>query len=96
MFLHVGNKKNIRLREIIGIFDMDTATVSPHTRDFLRSCDRAGFTENAVDELPKSFILTETDEVIFSQISTSSLLGRTEPDNRNQAKGTIDHDEKLR
>ena len=27
MFLHVGNSKNIREKDIIGIFDADTATV---------------------------------------------------------------------
>ena len=44
MFLHAGNNKNILLKEIIGIFDMDTATVSPDTREFLKSSDKAGFT----------------------------------------------------
>lgn len=65
MFLHAGNNKNILLKEIIGIFDMDTATVSPDTREFLKSSDKAGFTETIVNELPKSFILTESDEVVF-------------------------------
>ncbi|MBQ7124875.1 MAG: DUF370 domain-containing protein [Clostridia bacterium] len=76
MFLHAGNSKNIPLKNIIGIFDMDTATVSEDTKNFLKSLDKAGFTETLVTELPKSFILTDTDEVVFSQISTSSLIGR--------------------
>lgn len=46
MFLHAGNNKNILLKEIIGIFDMDTATVSPDTREFLKSSDKARFYRN--------------------------------------------------
>ena len=35
IYLHVGNKKNIRERDIIGIFDTDSATVSVTTRRYL-------------------------------------------------------------
>ena len=35
MFLHVGNNKNIRLSAVVGIFDMDNATLSAVTRKYL-------------------------------------------------------------
>ncbi|MBE6637753.1 MAG: DUF370 domain-containing protein [Ruminococcaceae bacterium] len=76
MFLHAGNNKNLRLKEIIGIFDMDTATVSPDTKAFLKKADRMGQTEALFEEVPKSFLLTEDGKIYFSQISTQSLLGR--------------------
>lgn len=76
MFLHAGNNKSLRLKEIIGIFDMDTATVSNDTKSFLKKKEKSNRTEAAVNELPKSFILTDKGEVVFSQISTSSLIGR--------------------
>ncbi len=78
MFLHAGNNKNLRLKEIIGIFDMDTATVSPDTKAFLKRADRLGTTEALFDEVPKSFLLTDDGKVYFSQISTQSLVGRVE------------------
>jgi len=78
MFLHAGNNKNLRLKEIIGIFDMDTATVSPDTKEFLKRADRLGITEALFDEVPKSFLLTDDGKVYFSQISTQSLVGRVE------------------
>ncbi len=78
MFLHAGNNKNLRLKEIIGIFDMDTATVSADTKDFLKRADRLGTTEALFDEVPKSFLLTDDGKVYFSQISTQSLVGRVE------------------
>ncbi len=76
MYLHAGNNKSILLRDIVGIFDMDTSTVSSETKKFLKSKEKKGFTETIVNELPKSYILTKTGEVIFSQISTTSLMGR--------------------
>lgn len=81
MFLHVGNNKNIRKKEIIGIFDADTATVSVTTRRFLSGSDKRGEIEAANEEIPKSFILYRKKEgysICFSQISTSALLGRSE------------------
>ena len=81
MFLHVGNNKNIRKKQIIGIFDADTATVSVTTRRFLSGAQRRGEVESASDEIPKSFILynkSETCGICFSQISTMALLGRSE------------------
>ena len=78
MFLHAGNNKNLRLKEIIGIFDMDTATVSLDTKAFLKKADRTGQTEALFEEVPKSFLLTEDGKIYFSQISTQSLLGRVE------------------
>ncbi|MBE6622451.1 MAG: DUF370 domain-containing protein [Ruminococcaceae bacterium] len=78
MFLHAGNNKNLRLKKIIGIFDMDTATVSADTKNFLKRTDRLGVTEALFDEVPKSFLLTDDGKVYFSQISTHSLVGRVE------------------
>lgn len=77
MFLHAGNNKNLLIKEIIGIFDMDTSTVSAKTREFLKKADKEGITEALFEEVPKSFILTDK-KIYFSQISTTALNGRTE------------------
>jgi len=57
MFLHVGNNKNIREKDIIGIFDMDNTTVSIITRRFLSGCQKENAVESASYEIPKSFVL---------------------------------------
>jgi len=80
MFLHVGNNKNIRQKNIIGIFDADTATVSVTTRRFLSACEKRGEVEAANEEIPKSFILYKKGKeqrVCFSQISSTALFGRS-------------------
>ena len=85
MFLHVGNNKNIRIKNIIGIFDMDNTTVSSVTRKYLTGKQKNALVESAAeDEIPKSFVLyRETDgngseifKICFSQLSTASLMGR--------------------
>ena len=79
MFLHVGNNKNIRLKHVIGIFDMDNATLSSITRKYLSQKQREGLVESAILEIPKSFVLyREKDEykICFSQLSSSALRGR--------------------
>ena len=80
MFLHIGNNKNIRKKNIIGIFDADTATISAVTRRFLSAAQKRGEVETANEEIPKSFILYEKNNgyyICFSQISTTALIGRS-------------------
>ena len=79
MFLHVGNNKNIRERDIIGIFDMDNATVSNVTRKFLSEAQKKGLVESANDEIPKSFVIYRVGNnvnICFSQLSSAALYGR--------------------
>lgn len=81
MFLHVGNNKNILIERVVGIFDMDNATLSAVSRKFLSQSERAGLSTNAaLDELPKSFVLyIDSDnkyKICYSQLSTASLKGR--------------------
>lgn len=90
MYLHVGNQKNIRRRDIIGIFDMDRITTSRITRKYLSDAQRKGLVVSAKDEVPKSFILYETKDkscqICFSQLSTSALAGRMEDKDRSRDK----------
>ena len=85
IYLNVGAGKSIREKNIIGIFDMDTSTVSPITRKYLSEADKAHLTETPSYEIPKSFILYQAEngeiKACFSQFSSASLLGRV--GNRN-------------
>ena len=83
MFLHVGNNKNILIERVIGIFDMDNATLSAVSRKFLSQTEKSGLSQNAaLDELPKSFVLyLDSDnqyKICYSQLSSASLKGRIE------------------
>ena len=81
IYLHVGNHKNIRERDIIGIFDTDNATLGEESRRFLADAQKKGILTAAKEEIPKSFIVyREAGEikVCFSQLSSTALLGRME------------------
>ena len=47
MYLHLGQSTLVKTKDIIGIFDLDTATVAKPTRDFLskaeKMCENATF-----------------------------------------------------
>ena len=81
MYLHLGMDKVITFDEIIGIFDLDTTTVSKRTRDYLAKAEKAGIVENVCYDIPKSFIVCRDkkgrEKVYISQISSSTLLKRT-------------------
>ena len=80
MYLHVGNNQNIRSKNIIGIFDADTATVSSITKKYLSDADSRKAVLFASEEIPKSFVLYKDKEgiykICFSQLSSASLVGR--------------------
>lgn len=88
MYLHAGNNKIILNKTIIGLFDMDNATMGADTRDFLRRAQRDGDLEASGNELPKSFILYEKDHkikkvaVCISQLSTPALCSRIRKNGR--------------
>ena len=81
MYLHIGSNRNIREKNIIGIFDLDGATVSSITRNFLARAEKRGLVEATNEELPKSFVLyfdgKNQSKICFSQISSVALCGRT-------------------
>ena len=81
MYLHLGQETVVNEKDVIGIFDLDTSTVSKHTRDFLNKAEKEKRVFNVSFELPKSFILCSNKEkeqkVYISQISTSTLNKRS-------------------
>ena len=63
MFLHIGNGVSVRQRDIIGIFDLDTASVSAETKRFLRNAEKKGILEDEANgEIPRSFLLLDQKE----------------------------------
>ncbi|MBQ2274834.1 MAG: DUF370 domain-containing protein [Clostridia bacterium] len=86
MYLHIGKEKIIKTDQIIGIFDLDTATISKATRNYLAAAEKSGEVVNVTTELPKTFIVCKEDgkrKVYISQISSSTLNKRSEITNNN-------------
>ena len=76
MYLHIGNGKSIRKNKIIGIFDLDTATVSQITKKYINRMQKEERLDYDAEDLPRSFVLYEGlwgQRVLLSRISTQGL-----------------------
>ena len=78
MYLNIGNDMAVREKSIIGIFDMDNASTSKRTREFLSKSEKEG---NVVpcDDLPKSFVLTAEygmERIYLTSLSAATLEKR--------------------
>jgi len=85
MYLHVGNGITIRKKSIIGIFDLDSSTVSRVTKEYIGKNQKEGNIAYGDYDLPRAFVLHEENEgknkrykIKLSRISSSGLLQRIE------------------
>ena len=79
MYLHIGNGISVNEKDIIGIFDLDTSTVSKTTKQFLNEKSKNGDLEYTDSDLPRSFVFyVENGEhkVKLSRISSIGLKQR--------------------
>ncbi|CDZ23156.1 hypothetical protein CCDG5_0005 [[Clostridium] cellulosi] len=87
MYLHIGNDVIVRFEDIIGIFDIETASTSKLAKEYLKPSPNKEII-SVSDELPKSFIVCrkrlkrnkydKNTIVYISQISSSTLKKRLE------------------
>lgn len=75
MYIHLGNGRIVREKEIIGVFDLDLSTLSKTTRAFLSQAEKEGRLEITSDEIPRSVIVTE-DKIYMSVLSPKAICGR--------------------
>ena len=79
MYLHLGLETVVKENDVIGIFDLDSTTVSKHTRKFINKAEKEKKTINVSYELPKSFILCgekKNLKVYISPLSSLTLYKR--------------------
>ena len=81
MFLHLGENVVVPIKDVIGIFDLQTTMYSSDTIQFLRMAEEDGFVERITNDKPKSFVIAEVDKkskIYWSPISSSTLTKRTD------------------
>ena len=86
MYLHIGNGQSLKECEILGIFDLDTATVSKNTKKYISKLEKEGKVEYTDSDLPRSFVVYGRRgdiKVKLSRISTVGLKQRID----NEVKG---------
>ena len=74
MYVHIGNNKMVRDTDILGVFDLDSSTVSINTRNYLKNAQAEKRVKTLGYELPKSFIILKNNEVYLSPFNTSSII----------------------
>ena len=86
MYLHLGRDYVLNDRDIIGIFNLETTTISPRGREFLNYAQKNGAVVSLSEELPQSYVSAPTprvDTVYLSELSPAALkrrrLERREP-----------------
>ena len=82
MYIHLGQEKVVKSRDVIGIFDLESTTISQRSRDFLTKAEKNGNVVTVSYELPKSFIIcnekgSKESTVYISQISSQTLQKRS-------------------
>lgn len=82
MYLHLGNNISVPADDIIGIFDIDNATIAKSTREYLRSAEEEGMVSAVGTDLPKSIVVCcprgSWQRVYISPLAPATLLGRME------------------
>jgi len=78
MYLYLGGGRSIDAAELIGIFDMDSATIGQPTRAFLAAAQREGRISEALDpgDIPRAFTVTADGAVTLTETSAGQLSYR--------------------
>lgn len=56
--IHLGKNETVHVKNIVGFFDLDGATESETTKDFLKKSEKEYKIINLLYDLPKCFVLT--------------------------------------
>ncbi|MEE1046300.1 MAG: DUF370 domain-containing protein [Clostridia bacterium] len=81
MYLHLGKGTIVNTSDIIAIMDLESSSMSPNTREFLKVIEEEGFVRNVSEEIPKTYVVCEVDGqsvVYVTNISSKALAGRVE------------------
>ncbi len=81
MYLNLGNSNLIKKKDIIGVFDLDSAMSGGTLMEYLKKCEKSGQVINIGDGIPKAFVVAESGgktTVYITTISAPSIKGRME------------------
>ena len=80
MYIHLGRDYVLNDRDIIGIFNLETTTVSPRGREFLNYAQKNGAVVSLSDDLPQCYVLADAPvyTVYHSELSSAAMKRRTE------------------
>lgn len=75
MYINIGGDKFIFSGDIVGVFDLENTTTSRITREFLKNAEKNNKSEDAVTDIPHSFVVTK-DKVYIAQSTSQTVKKR--------------------
>ena len=81
MYINLGGTTGVRKKDIIGIFDLDSAPADSQIMDFLKENERKNNVTVVGDGIPKAVVVTGSrteTRVYITTISAMSIKGRSE------------------
>ena len=80
MYIHLGRDYVLNDRDVIGIFNLETTTISPRGREFLNYAQKTDAVVSLSEELPQCYVLADApvDTVYLSELSSTAMKKRTE------------------
>ena len=81
MYIHLGRDYVINDRDVIGIFNLETTTITPRGREFLNYAQKNGAVVSLSDDLPQCYVLADgamVDTVYLSELSSAAMRRRAE------------------
>ena len=88
-YLNIAAKRSVFSEKIVGIFDLDKATVKKDTREYLNTAEKKGQVETEGYDIPLSFLVLAKKKksphkkischqrVILSPVSVQTLYSRS-------------------
>ena len=80
MYIHLGRDYVLNDRDVIGIFNLETTTISPRGREFLNYAQKNGAVVSLSEELPQCYVLADApvETGYLSELSSTARKKRTE------------------
>ena len=80
MYFHLGRDYVLNDRDVIGIFSLETTTITPRGREFLNYAQKNGAVVTLSDDLPQCYVLADApvDTVYLSELSSAAMKRRAE------------------
>lgn len=74
MFIHIGENKVVRKKDVVAIFDMESSTVSSVTKKYLSNAQKEGRVKTLGFDLPRTFIIMRDNTVYLSALRYERMV----------------------
>ncbi len=78
-YINIGGATVLAKEDVLGVFDLDTASTKTDTKRYLAGLEQAKRLVNVASDLPKTFVVVSAgirEKVYMTSLSSASLYGR--------------------